>query len=122
MTEQKYTLPYVQVCAYDTTATPDVDCPLPERALWWQLRDVYAKYRAGTITKEVGEQLKQKAILIYEKDRKDYTSMRDIVQHQAEMWGRIESAARDYAKSNNRTPEADAFYEAVYGCKLKDAM
>ena len=118
--EQKYTVPYIQVCAFDPAITPDAECPLPERALWWTLRDIYTKYKAGTITKEVGEQQKQKAMQTYAKDKASWDMTRRIVQHQAEMWSKIESAGRDYAKSENRTPEADNFYSAVYGCKLKD--
>lgn len=120
-TPQKYTVPYIQIQAYDTTQLPDKDCPLPERVLWWTLRDTYARFKAGQISREAGEQLKQKAMQCYAKDKANYDMLTSIVQHQADMWARIENAARDYAKSDSRTPEADAFYEAVYGCKLKDA-
>ena len=117
-----YTVPIIQVKSFDPTEMPDPECPLPERALWWQLRDVYAKYRAGTISKDQGEKQKQAAMRVYERDKAQYSSLQRVQQHQAQMWVKIEQAGREYAKSNNRTPEADTFYEAVYGCKLKDAM
>jgi len=115
-----YSAQNIQLQAYDSTKLPDADCPLPERVLWWALRDIYARFKAGQISKEAGEQLKQKAMQNYTKDRTQYDSLRRIEQNQAKMWMRIESAARDYTKSDSRTPEADAFCQAVYGCKLKE--
>ena len=118
--EQKYTVPYIQIQAFDTGQIPDPDCPLPERTLWWSLRDIYIRYKAGTISKDQGEKQKQKAMQVYAKDRSHYDMMDQIVRHQAKMWVNIEQAARRYAFSDNRTLEADALYEAIYSCKLKD--
>ena len=123
MTEEEqnvYTVPMIQIAAYDSARTPDTDCPMPERVLWWSLRDIYARYKAGTISKETGEQLKQKAMQTYAKDKAQYDMMERIVKHQAEMWVAIEQTARRYAFSDNRTLEADALYESIYSCKLKD--
>ena len=121
MTEQNYSTQNIQLQAYDSTTLPDADCPLPERVLWWTLRDVYARFKAGQISKDAGESQKRTAMQNYAKDKARYDMLTSIAQHQANMWTRIETAARDYAKSNSRTPEADAFFEAVYGCKLNDA-
>ena len=113
----KYTIDYIQLQAYDQTVTPDPECPVPERALWWSLRDIYARFRSGVISKEQGEQQKQNAMRCYQKDKEDYDSMRKLIKHQAEMWSRIEQTGNAYAKSDNRSPEADAFYSAVYGTR-----
>lgn len=115
-----YTVELIQVKAFDQTALPDADCPVPLRVLWWCLRDIYARYKAGTISKETGEQLKQKAMQTYTKDKAHYDMMDRIVKHQAQMWVNIEQSARRYAFSDNRTLEADALYESIYSCKLKD--
>ena len=115
-----YTLDQIKVKAFDQTELPDPDCPLPERALWWQLHDIYARYRAGTISKEQGERQKQKALQTFTRDKSKYGMLTAIANNQARMWSQIEQTATRYANSNNRTPEADAFMEAVYGCKLKD--
>lgn len=117
--EQKYSAQNIQVQAYDSTKLPDADCPLPERVLWWTLRDIYARFKAGQISKEAGEQLKQKAMQNYARDKTQYDTLHQVEQNNAKMWSRIENAARVYATSDSRTPEADAFYQAVYGCKLK---
>ena len=115
----EYTVPLIQIQAFDTAKLPDAKCPMPERVLWWTLRDVYARYKSGQISKETGETLKLAAMQTYKRDRAKLDLYVRLVQHQTEMWNRIEHAATVYAKSDNRTPEADAFHEAVYGCKLK---
>lgn len=117
--DQKYTVQSIQIHAYDSTKLPDAECPLPERVLWWALRDIYARFKAGQISKEAGEQLKQKAMQNYARDKTQYDTLCQVEQNNAKMWARIENAARVYATSDSRTPEADAFYQAVYGCKLK---
>ena len=114
-----YSAQNIQLQAYDSTKLPDAECPLPERVLWWAMRDIYARFKSGQISKDAGEQLKQKAMQNYARDRTQYDTLRRIERHQAETWMRIENAARVYAKSGSRTPEADALYQAVYGCKLK---
>ena len=42
-----------------------------------------------------------------------------IIQNHAMLWKSIECAASAYVLSGRRTPEADAFVEAVYGVQLK---
>ena len=114
-----YTVESIQVAAFDQSVIPCEECHAPERALWWALRDIYQRFRSGQINKEQGEKQKQNAMRTYERDRKEYASLKGIEMHQAKMWCNIELAAREYA-IGNRTPEGDKFYEAVYGCKLKD--
>lgn len=120
MTDQDFTAQNIQLRAYDASQTPCEECPAPERILWWTLRDIYSRYKAGQISKDAGEALKQKAMQTYQRDRTQYDMLNRIAQHQAETWKRIEQTATVYAKGQNRTKEADALYEAVYGCKLKD--
>lgn len=119
MTDQDFTVQNIQLRAYDASQTPCEECPAPERILWWTLRDIYARYKAGQISKEAGEQLKQKAMQTFKRDRARLDMYKRIVQKQAEMWKKIDDSARQYTDSQNRTPEADAVLEAVYGCKLK---
>ena len=117
----KWTAPTIQLAAYNTTDLPNADCPMPERVLWWALRDMYSRFRAGQISKEQGETEKQAALQTYQRDKARYDMYVSLTQHQAEMWRDIENKAEAYAKCANRSEEADAFFEAVYGVRPKEA-
>lgn len=115
----KYSVAMIQIAAYNDANEPDADCPMPERILWWTLRDMYRKFRSGQMDKEQGEKAKQKALRIYEQDKSDLDMYKRLVRHSAEMWRDIEAKAEAYAKSSNRSEEADALFEAVYGVRPK---
>lgn len=91
----------------------------PERCLYYVLADLYRKHSVGELSTDECKLLKQAATKQYEKDRSLLVSYQKQVIHHAKMWNRIEHACSVYNQSGNRTPEADAFVEAVYGCKLK---
>lgn len=91
----------------------------PERCLYYALADLYRKHGVGELSTDDCKQAKQNAVRQYEKDRALLVSYQRQVIHHAKMWNRIEHACSVYNQSGNRTPEADAFVEAVYGCKLK---
>ena len=115
----KYSVAMIQIAAYNDANEPDADCPMPERILWWTLRDMYRKFRAGQMDKEQGEKAKQKAMRQYQQDKGDLDMYKRLVKHSAEMWRDIETKAEAYAKSSNRSDEADALFEAVYGVRPK---
>lgn len=119
-TAPKWDVPHIQLSAYNTTELPDAECPMPERVLWWSLRDMYARFRAGQISKEQGETEKQAELRTYQRDKAKWDMYVSLTQHQAEMWRDIESKAAAYAKCANRSEEADAFFEAVYGVRPKE--
>ncbi len=116
--------PYRTVRDFRTAAYngefPDERLPMPDRVYFWAMRDMYARYKAGKITKEQGEAELASARKTYYKDRARYDGYVAMTEHVTSLWKTIEAAATDYAKSNGRTPEADAFYAAVYGSKPKD--
>lgn len=91
----------------------------PERCLYYALADLYRKHGVGELSTDNCKQAKQNTVRQYEKDRALLISYQKQVLHHAKMWKRIEHACSVYSQSGNRTPEADAFVEAVYGCKLK---
>lgn len=91
----------------------------PERCLYYALADLYRKHGVGELSTDDCKQAKQNAVRQYEKDRALLVSYQKQVLHHAKMWQRIEHACSVYSQSGNRTQEADAFVEAVYGCKLK---
>lgn len=93
---------------------------LPERCLYFALRELYESYRTQRMTAEQCKDGKTEAIRQYEKDRSDAAWYLKLIQTHAKMWNRIEHAGTVYAQSDNRTPEADAFFEAVYGCRPKE--
>lgn len=87
----------------------------PERAVWYPLRDLYKAVRDKHMT--AVEAKREKSVLAeqYDRDVKTETERDKAMTYNADLWKRIERAATVYAKSDNRTPEADAFYHAVYG-------
>lgn len=98
--------------------TPDENLPMPDRILWWTWREMYARFKSGKISKEQGEKEKNAASRIYLRDRAKYDDYLRATMRTAELFKRIENAATAYIKSGNRTPEADALYEALYGISL----
>lgn len=91
----------------------------PERCLFYALAELYRKHGVGELSTDDCKTMKQNAVRQYEKDRALLVSYQKQVLHHAKMWNRIEHACSVYNQSGNRTAEADAFVEAVYGCKLK---
>lgn len=88
--------------------------------LYCRLKDIYADFKTEKIDRKQGEERKAKAVAEYEQNLAEAEQHRSYILHTAEMWRAIESAAIRYAKSGNRTPEADALMEAIYGVKMKD--
>ncbi|MBR4874129.1 MAG: hypothetical protein IKV50_09140 [Clostridia bacterium] len=85
-----------------------------ERLLWYTLRDVYRDFRTGMSTKEQGELRKKQAIKEFEEETAYLERARKYMMANANLWIRIESAARAY-RENKTIENADAFLEAVYG-------
>ncbi len=80
-----------------------------EMLLWYQLRDIYEAVRTGKMTKPVGAEEKQKAIMVYEMNK-------SLVDNSVNLWKRIEQAGIRYA-GDKTIENADLFYEAVYRIK-----
>lgn len=99
---------------------PDIhDLKLPEWALWFRLRDLYRDFRQGQVDKEQAEQKKSALLAQYNQDRKDWFNAKEVMDHQAKLWKRIEAAGAVYAKEPT-VENADKFFEAVYSCPRKD--
>ena len=81
-----------------------------EWLLWYRLRDIYADVRAGRLVMQAGQAKKQTAV-------NSFHSAREMWERNERLWQRIERAATAYAKAETHTPEADAFYEALYGTR-----
>lgn len=81
---------------------------------WYRLRDVYRDFRAGKITKETGEAIKNTVM----KDRRKHIAeveMRQTASRQlAEFWKEIQMTGVEYMKDPT-IEHADRFVEAVYG-------
>lgn len=115
---QQYSFAEVKTAAYNGEF-PDGHLPLPDRIFWWAMRDMYARFKAGKITAEQGEEEKNRAMQQYRQDVTQYNGMVGVVHRIATFWKEIEATASEYAKSPNRTAEADKFYNAVYGAMSK---
>lgn len=101
---------------------PDERLPMPDRIYFWALRDMYARYKAGRITKEQGEAEVAAARRVYMRDYAKHNDYITQTRHTATLFKNIEAAASAYAKSAGRTPEADALYEAVYNSRPKGSI
>ena len=100
---------------------PDCLLPLPERCLYYTLRDLYRANRNGELSIETCKQRKDKAISQYRSDVFQLTASQEQILEHSKLWARIEAAGTAYAKSYDRTETADAFYYAVYACMPKKA-
>ena len=97
---------------------PNPEWTCAERAFFYAMRDLYAKFKTGSLSKEEGERLTSIAEKQFKKDEADFLEAKKIIANNAEMWKRIEFASHRYIQE--RTVEnANAFVEAVYGVKLK---
>lgn len=111
--EMHMTYPQLRTAAYNGEF-PNEQYPMPDRIFFWALRDMYQRFKAGKITKEQGDSERKTAEKLYRRDRAKYDLYTSTVQNITSFWKRVEAAASDYAKSDGRTPEADALFEAVY--------
>ena len=111
--EPGFTYAQLKTEAYNGTF-PGESMPMPDRILFWAMRDMYARFKAGKITKEQGDAERVKAEAQYRKDLTRYENIISQTKRLASFWKEIEAAATEYAKSPNRTTEADKFFEAVY--------
>ena len=112
------TVAEIKLLAFNQTEPP-VTLNMAEQVLYLTLSDIYRRFRSGDISQSEGERLIRSATSSFQSNNDNLRLSDRIIQNHAELWKRIESAASNYALSGNRTPEADAFMEAVYGCKLK---
>lgn len=83
---------------------------LSEQKAFLILRILYAEFDRGVISKEQAALEKQKAIRQMEHEIK----IDKMCERIAQLWKRIEDAARKYAMNPTRKT-ADAFYAKVYG-------
>lgn len=111
--EMHMTYPQLRTAAYNGEF-PNEKYPMPDRIFFWALRDMYQRFKSGKITKEQGDSERKTAEKLYRRDRAKYDLYTSTVQNITSFWKRVETAASDYAKSDGRTPEADALFEAVY--------
>ena len=100
---------------------PPGDITLPEKLLWYELRDIYRGFKSGTVTKDEGQSKKNQAIGNYNRNSKDLEQTAKIIKANAGMWTLIEQTAKAY-KDNKTIENADAFMDAVYGVTFKQAV
>ena len=112
------TVAEIKLLAFNQTEPP-VSLNLAEQVLYLTLCDVYRRFRNGDIPQSEGERRIRSAAGAFQTNNENLKLSDRIIQNHAELWKRIEFAASNYVLSGNRTPEADAFVEAVFGVQLK---
>lgn len=75
---------------------------------------LYARFRAGMITREQGSEEKKKMLYARNEALREAEFGDRCRQHAIELWKRIESCASMYAKEST-IEHADALYSAIYG-------
>lgn len=113
------TIDEISKLAASGTKPDNADITLPERALWYALRDIYQAYRQGRADTEQCAKDKAVAVRQYELDTSDWVKAKEVWQSMAQFWKDAEAPSRAYAFSQNRTPEGDAMFEAFYKVPLK---
>lgn len=93
---------------------------MPDRILFLTLRDLYRAHKEGSLSLNSCKQTKAEAISRYRKDKSDMEWYRSQVRQRGLFWQKVEHAGSVYAKSDGRTPEGDALFEAVYGMRPRD--
>ena len=112
------TVSEIKLLAFNQTEPP-VTLNMAEQILYLTLSDVYRRFRSGDISQSDGERLIRASTSSFQTNNENLKLSDRIIQNHAELWKRIEASAAAYVMSGNRTPEADAFVEAVYGVQLK---
>ena len=88
-----------------------------ERAAWYPLRDLYSAVREGRMMAFDAGREKAKLMERYDRDVMRERDGEKARQYNADLYKRIEQKAIAYAKAEVHTPEADDFFEAVYGMR-----
>ena len=89
-----------------------------EQAAYQALRYLYAMYHRKAISREDAAREKNQVRFQYDRAKADFEANRRNLLAHARMWKEIEEAANRFGQE--RTMEnAEAFVQAVYGCRLK---
>ena len=80
----------------------------PERLLWYELRDVYAAFRSGQITKDQGSADKTDAV-------NRFRAYRDTLERATKFYQTIEPCGIAYAESNFEQEAGVRFFKVAYG-------
>ncbi len=108
----------IKSAAYASEDLPD-GAAMPERCAWWELREIYRRYRSGEIDRALGRRLMAEVNQQYQADQTMIYNLERIRDRSAAMWAEIEKAGSEYALSENRSPEADRLWEAIYNVKIR---
>lgn len=81
---------------------------------WYKLRDVYRDFKAGRISKDLGEQRKRSIFQSRQNEIDFINGHWRMEKHVADLWKGIEEAGHAYMKEPT-IEHADKFVEAVYG-------
>ena len=102
--------------AMDNEPMPD-NLGLPDQMLYQGLAWLYARYHAKQISRERGQQEKQKLVISRDRLARESESVMRMSQYYAETYKTLAQSSIKYAKE--RTIEAaDAMYEALYSVPL----
>lgn len=99
---------------------PPGDMTVAERLLWYELREIYHGYKAGTIAKEEGQKRKNDCLYEFDRNNRDAEMTSKIIKANAGMWMMIEEKAQQY-RQDKTIANADEFLDAVYGVSFRDA-
>lgn len=113
------TINEISAAAVDYFRIPDENVNVADRAAWYALRSLYEDFRRKVITAEAGKDMKRQIVAQHMRDTGQLRLCTDALSRSEDQLKRAERAAISYAKSDNRTPEADALFEVFYGRVLE---
>ena len=100
---------------------PDGKMDIADRCLFFEVKDVYRRYKDGEISREDGERLKKEAVKRYREEKKKIEYVDRTYKFHSRMWVEVEGAANNYM-TNPSIENADVFVRAVYGAGRKEGL
>ena len=91
-----------------------------ERLLWCRMREVYRAFRAGEISKGIGQDCKTAALAEYRQASNRLRQGTEAQRRMAWIWQELERYSSAYRKERS-LDTADALMQAVYGLQERRA-
>jgi hypothetical protein len=98
---------------------PSSEMDWVEKCLYWELRDTYARFKSGEITRSEGENLKREIVKRFEEESRELVFLKRLAKRNSEMWKEIEAATSLYNKEPS-IENADAVIKALYRVGRKE--
>ena len=107
------------IATADNSRLPDETISMPDRLAWICLRSTYEDYSNARITLDEAKAIKARIRRQHMKDTSQYKMYQNALERSESQYKEAERAAIAYARSGNRSPEADVLFRIFYGDVLE---